>query len=87
MLAPDRMQKIAEQARNQCLAPLGDVVAHIGMERAVADYSKAEVLSLIEAVVTAYQSALVEVGEKVLEREREYFAARGRTHPMDEVPF
>ena len=87
MLAPDRLQKIEALARERCLGPLGDVVAGIGMDRPVSDYGKADVLALITAVITAYQGAVVEIGEQVLAREREYFAARGRTHPLDEVPF
>ena len=87
MLAPDRLQKIEALARERCLGPLGDVVADIGMDRPISDYSKDDVLSLITAVITSYQGAVVEIGEQVLAREREYFAARGRMHPLDEVPF
>jgi Family of unknown function (DUF6511) len=87
VLAPDRLQKIEALARQQCLAPLGEVVAQIGMHKPLSDYQREEVLALIGAVVSAYQNAVVEIGEQVLERERAYFAAQGRTHPMDEVPF
>ncbi len=37
------------------LAPLGEYVGSIGMHRPMADYSKQEVLTLVEVVVTAYQ--------------------------------
>jgi Family of unknown function (DUF6511) len=87
MLAPDRMQKIEALAHERCLAPLGDVIANIGMDRPVSDYQRAEVLAVIAAVVSAYQAAVVEIGEQVLIRERAYFAAQGKTHPLDEVPF
>ena len=43
------------------LAPLGDYVASIGMERPLADYSRDEVLTLIEVVVTAFQDHLIRV--------------------------
>jgi hypothetical protein len=87
MLSSDRLHSIEARAREQCLGPLGDVVAHIGMDKALANYQREEVLALITAVVTAYQSALLEIGEQVLDQERAYFAAQGKTHPLDEVPF
>ena len=37
------------------LKPLGEYVAEIGMSRPLADYSREEVLCLIEVAVTAYQ--------------------------------
>ena len=37
------------------LAPLGEYVGGIGMHRPMADYTKQEVLTLIEVVVTAFQ--------------------------------
>ena len=37
------------------LKPLGEYVAEIGMGRPLADYSREEVLCLIEVAVTAYQ--------------------------------
>ena len=37
------------------LVPLGEYVGSIGMHRPMADYSKQEVLTLVEVVVTAYQ--------------------------------
>lgn len=36
------------------LKPLGEYVAEIGMSRPLADYSREEVLCLIEVAVTAY---------------------------------
>ena len=87
MLAPDRMQKMEAQARERCLGALGDVVAEIGMERALADYSKPEILRLVQAIVTAFQAAMRQVGEETLVLERAHFAAQGLSHPDDEVPF
>ena len=57
MIDPTELERAAMQA---ALAPLGDYVASIGMERPLADYSRAEVLTLIEVVVTAYQDHMVE---------------------------
>ena len=37
------------------LAPLGEYVGSIGMHRPLADYSKQEVLTLVEVIITAYQ--------------------------------
>ncbi|MBF0401651.1 MAG: hypothetical protein HQL90_12905 [Magnetococcales bacterium] len=37
------------------LAPLGEYVGSIGMHRPLADYSKQEVLTMVEVIVTAYQ--------------------------------
>lgn len=87
MLAPDRMQTMEAQARERCLGALGDVVAEIGMERPLADYSKPEILRLVQAIVSAYQAAMRQVGEETLATERAQFAAQGLTHPDDEAPF
>lgn len=87
VLAADRLQRIEAEARERCLAPLGEAVAALGMQRPIADYSRAEVLCLIDTIVTAYQAAMQVVGEETLQRERAQFAARGLAHPLDEVPF
>ena len=42
------------------LGPLGEYVASIGMDRPLADYSREEVLTLIEVVVTAFQDHLIQ---------------------------
>ena len=41
------------------LGPLGEYVG-IGMDRPLADYSREEVLTLIEVVVTAFQDHLIQ---------------------------
>ncbi len=87
MLAPDRMQTMEAQARERCLGALGEVVAEFGMERPLADYSKLEILRLVQAIVSAYQAAMRQVGEETLAVERAHFADQGLTHPDDEVPF
>jgi len=40
------------------LKPLGEYVTEIGMSRPLADYSREEVLCLIEVAVTAYQESM-----------------------------
>ena len=41
-----------------CLKPLGECVAEIGMDKPLSAYSKEQVLTLIEVIVTAYQDAM-----------------------------
>ncbi len=52
MTEPTDLEKAAFAA---ALSPLGDYVGSIGMQRPLADYSREEVLNLIEVAVTAYQ--------------------------------
>ncbi|MDH5528020.1 MAG: DUF6511 domain-containing protein [Nitrospirota bacterium] len=56
MIDPTEME-IAAMAT--CLGPLGDYVAALGLQTPLADYSKDQVLGLIEVVVTAYQDRMV----------------------------
>ena len=44
----------------QVLRPLGEYVARVGMQKPLAEYTKDEVLLLIDAVVTAYQTCLID---------------------------
>ena len=41
-------------AMNSALKPLGEYVGSIGMDRPLSAYSKQEVLTLVDVVVTAY---------------------------------
>ncbi len=63
-------------ALSACLAPLGEYVGSIGMQRPLADYRKDEVLTLIEVVVTAYQDRMTEQHEYMAERERAFLEER-----------
>ena len=56
MIDPSEMELAAMAS---CLAPLGEYVGSIGMQRPLADYSKDEVLTLIDVVVTAYQEHML----------------------------
>ncbi|MEG3639308.1 DUF6511 domain-containing protein [Magnetococcus sp. PR-3] len=47
--------ELEKAAMTAALQPLGEYVASIGMQRPLAEYSKEEVLALVEVVITAYQ--------------------------------
>ena len=51
MVDPTELEQAAMAA---ALGPLGEYVGNIGMDRPLADYSREEVLTLIEVVVTAF---------------------------------
>lgn len=51
--------ELEQAAMASALVPLGDYVASLGMNRPLADYSRDEVLTLIEVVVTAFQDHLI----------------------------
>ncbi|MEO5363488.1 MAG: DUF6511 domain-containing protein [Magnetococcus sp. DMHC-8] len=46
---------LEQAAMAAALPPLGEYVGSIGMHRPLADYSKQEVLGLVEVVITAFQ--------------------------------
>ncbi len=48
-----------EAALAAVLPLLGECVAEIGMDKPLSSYSRMQVLTLIEVVVTAYQDALL----------------------------
>ncbi|MBF0190248.1 MAG: hypothetical protein HQL99_03740 [Magnetococcales bacterium] len=47
---------LEKAAMASVLTPLGEYVANIGMQRPLAAYTRQEVLTLIEVVITAYQN-------------------------------
>ncbi len=51
---------IEKQCMERTLQPLGEVVAEIGMQKPLAEYTRAEVLTLIEVVVSNYQIFLIQ---------------------------
>jgi hypothetical protein len=73
-----------------CLSPLGEYVGSIGMERPLADYTRDEVLTLIDVVVTAYQDQMIEEHERMAAKDRafleERLARQGQAAPKG-VPF
>ncbi len=73
MIDPTDMEFSAMKA---CLVPLGDYVGAIGMERTMADYSRDEVLMLIEVVITAYQDRMIAEHEQQAEKNRAFLEER-----------
>lgn len=63
-------------AMRAALAPLGDYVSSIGMERPLTDYRREEVLRLVEVVIDAYQAHMLDEHERMAERERAFFEQR-----------
>lgn len=55
VIDPTIHEKAAMQA---ALKPLGEYVASIGMHRGLANYTKEEILTLVEVTVTAYHDYL-----------------------------
>lgn len=49
------LTKLERDAIESALKPVGELVAEIGMEKSLANYSREEVLCLIEVAVTAFQ--------------------------------
>ena len=87
MIDPSDMELAAMRA---CLSPLGEYVGSIGMERPLADYTREEVLTLIDVVVTAYQDQMIEEHDRMAAKDRafleERLARQGQTSPKG-VPF
>jgi hypothetical protein len=52
--------ELEQAAMAAALAPLSEYVGSIGMDRPLQDYSREEVLTLIEVVVTAFQDHLIQ---------------------------
>jgi hypothetical protein len=70
-------------AMRAALAPLGDYVSTIGMDRPLADYRKEEVLRLVEVVVEAYQAHMLDEHERMATRERAFFEQRLATQSQN----
>ena len=77
-------------AMGAALRPLGDYVAQLGLQRPLADYTRDEILTLVEVVIDAYHAHLVEAAEReaTLEAERLERLEQRRTSPIPRgVPF
>jgi len=87
MIDPSEMETAAMRS---CLSPLGEYVGSIGMERSLADYSREEVLTLIDVVVSAYQDHMLLEHERMAANERAFLedrlARQGKRVPAG-VPF
>ena len=73
MIDPSEMETAAMQS---CLEPLGDYVGSIGMDRALADYKREEVMALVEVVVTAYQKRMLAEHERMAAKDRAFLEER-----------
>ena len=73
MIDPSEMETTAMGA---CLQPLGEFVSGIGMDRPLASYSRMEVLTLIDVVVTAYQGQMTAEHERMAARDRAFLQER-----------
>ena len=76
---PVREQRALE--RGDALAPLGDYVSTLGMDRPLADYRKEDVLRLVEVVVDAYQAHMLDEHERMAAKERAFFEQRLAAQP------
>ncbi|MFZ6813722.1 DUF6511 domain-containing protein [Undibacterium sp. Rencai35W] len=73
MIDPSELELAALQS---CLAPLGDYVGAIGMDRPLADYSKREVQGLVETIVSAYQEYMIDAHEQMAKRDLAFLEER-----------
>ena len=78
VIDPSNLELAAMRA---ALAPLGDYVSTIGMDRPLADYRKEEVLRLVEVVVDAYQAHMLNEHERMAAKERAFFEQRLAAQP------
>ena len=66
------------------LHPLGVFVAEVGLEKPLADYTRDQILTLVEVIVDAYHEHLVEAAEReaTLEAERLQRLEKHRISPI-----
>ena len=77
-------------ARQSCLKAFGQAASDIGFAKPLGDYSEAEALAVIDAIVTCYSAAMVEHHEA-----SKYPPLRGIKNPVsdpladfdDDIPF
>ena len=73
MIDPSDMEIAAMQS---CLTLLGEYVSFIGIQRPLADYSRDEVLRLIDVVITKYQERMLEEHERMAAKDRDFLEQR-----------
>ena len=56
--------EVEREAMRKCLKPFGEVAAKIGFDKPLGEYSEAQALLVIDAIVTRYTEALVEHHEQ-----------------------
>ena len=72
------------------LHPLGEFVAQVGLEKPLAEYTREQILTLVEVVVDAYHDHLAEAAEREAVREAERLQRldpRSRSPLTGGVPF
>ena len=62
MIDPTDFEK---SCMEKALRPLGEIVAEIGSHKAFADLTRAQVLTIIEVVVTAYMDEMGKGSEEI----------------------
>ena len=67
------------------LRPLGDYVAQLGLQRPLADYTRDDILTLVEIVIDAYHDHLVEAAEREATRDTERLQ-RLEQRPLSPMP-
>lgn len=60
----DRPTELEKEAITETLPALGEYVARLGMERPLAQYSREEILGMVDVIVTVFQQHLVEKLER-----------------------
>jgi hypothetical protein len=73
MIDPTEMEIAAMRS---CLSPLGEYVGEIDMTRPLADYSREEVLTLVDVVVSAYQAHMLAEHERMAAKDRTFLEQR-----------
>lgn len=63
-------------AMRSCLSPLGEYVGAVGMDRPLADFSREEVLQLVDVVVTAYQAHMLAEHQRMAAMDRAFLEQR-----------
>lgn len=52
---------LEQKAAESVLQPLADYVVHVGMNKGLGDYSKAEIIGLVDIILEAYHTSLQEL--------------------------
>ena len=69
-------------AMRRCLKPFGEVAAEIGFDKPLGDYTEAQALRVVDAIVTRYTEAMVEHHEAT-----RHLPGRDPSAPRTDVPW
>lgn len=86
MIDTTEMERAALQS---CLTPLAEVANGKGWHTPLGEYSREDILQLIEAVVIAYRHHMTEAHEAMLTRDRAFLESqrKRKSGALNEVPF